>query len=298
MLKNGMKLFLLFQFVMISFSSIAQGWTDLGATYSNPSPYPFNYFLLLDLDGYNGDLSAEFEVLVFADDNYMYHSRYSIFASRHSGSPSGRLDGVTMNYLSGKPEMLEVIVLQDQIWIKATKKWGDIQYRVISERGLGGWKIPLTKVTARPENITVSSIHPFYYDFDANQLNQFIAYDKSGNVGIGTNPNSGYILSVNGTIRAKEIKVEANWADFVFEDDYQLKDLEEVESFIEENNHLPDIPSEKDVIKNGIQLGEMNAKLLQKIEELTLYVIDLNKSVNTLKSENQRLNQEIENLKK
>ncbi|PXX94333.1 hypothetical protein DF185_23000, partial [Marinifilum breve] len=62
-------------------------------------------------------------------------------------------------------------------------------------------------------------------------------------------------------------------------------DLKEVESFIEENKHLPDIPSEKEVLENGIAVGEMNAKLLQKIEELTLYVIEQNKEIKALRNE-------------
>ncbi|PXX95008.1 hypothetical protein DF185_22790, partial [Marinifilum breve] len=89
---------------------------------------------------------------------------------------------------------------------------------------------------------------------------------SNGNVGIGTTTTGTHKLAVNGTIGAREIKVETDsWSDFVFEEDYQLKDLKEVESFIEENKHLPDIPSEKEVLENGIAVGEMNAKLLQKI---------------------------------
>jgi hypothetical protein len=98
--------------------------------------------------------------------------------------------------------------------------------------------------------------------------------DNNGKVGIGTtNLESDYLLSVNGRIRAKEIKVETNWVDFVFKEDYQLKSLPELETFIKENKHLPGIPSEEQVKQEGISVGEMNAKLLQKIEELTLYLI-------------------------
>ena len=105
----------------------------------------------------------------------------------------------------------------------------------------------------------------------------------NGNVGIGTTTTGTHKLAVNGTIGAREIKVETtSWSDFVFEDNYQLRNLEEVESFIEENKHLPDIPSEEDVIENGIQLGEMDAKLLQKIEELMLYTIQQEKKIKEL----------------
>nr|WP_320120072.1 hypothetical protein [uncultured Marinifilum sp.] len=111
---------------------------------------------------------------------------------------------------------------------------------------------------------------------------------SNGNVGIGTQAPGSFKLSVNGTIRAKEIKVEANWADFVFEDDYQLRDLSELEVFIKQNGHLPDMPSEKEVDSEGISLGEMNSKLLQKIEELTLYTIQLQKD-NLRSLKNQKL---------
>ncbi|MEP0365716.1 MAG: hypothetical protein ABJN36_09540 [Cyclobacteriaceae bacterium] len=119
----------------------------------------------------------------------------------------------------------------------------------------------------------------------------------NGSVGIGTNNTGAHKLSVNGSIRSKEVKVEANWSDYVFYDDYELRTLEEVEEHINEKGHLPEIPSEAEVAENGINLGEMNAKLLQKIEELTLYMIDMNKRVNELKEENQELKEEISTLK-
>ncbi|PYF74186.1 hypothetical protein B0O44_104357 [Pedobacter nutrimenti] len=113
----------------------------------------------------------------------------------------------------------------------------------------------------------------------------------AGKVGIQT-PNPGnYELAVNGKIRAKEVKVEAGWSDFVFEKGYPLLPLPEVESFIEKNKHLPDVPSDAEVKKNGVNLGVVHSKLLQKIEELTLYIIELNKTV-------QQQQKEINHLKK
>lgn len=97
-------------------------------------------------------------------------------------------------------------------------------------------------------------------------------------VGINTSGTGSHKLAVGGSIGAQEIKVEVGgWSDFVFEEDYNIPTLEEVEKHIQEKGHLQDIPSAKEVEENGIYLGEMNAKLLQKIEELTLYVIELKK---------------------
>lgn len=116
---------------------------------------------------------------------------------------------------------------------------------------------------------------------------------SGGRVGIGTeNPASGFMLSVNGRIKSKGILCSVDgWADFVFHNDYQLRPLGEVESFIATNGHLPEIPSEKEVMENGIDLQVMDRKLLQKVEELTLYVIEQQKQLETLQ-------QQLESLKK
>lgn len=109
--------------------------------------------------------------------------------------------------------------------------------------------------------------------------------DKNGNIGMGTlTPDAK--LAVNGVIHTKEVKVDLiGWPDYVFEKDYELPTLEEVERQIIENGHLKDIPSEKEVEKEGVKLGEMNKLLLEKVEELTLYIIQQNKDVLLLKSQ-------------
>jgi len=105
---------------------------------------------------------------------------------------------------------------------------------------------------------------------------------NTGNVGIGTlNPTNK--LSVNGVIQSKEVVVEAGWADYVFDEKYKLKALDEVEKFILQNKHLPNIPSAKEVEEKGLHLGDIQKKMMEKIEELTLYVIELKKEVEILK---------------
>ncbi|QEM09109.1 hypothetical protein [Mucilaginibacter rubeus] len=104
----------------------------------------------------------------------------------------------------------------------------------------------------------------------------------SGNVGIGTNTPK-EALSVNGNIRAKQIKVEiTNWPDYVFKPTYQLPSLTEVKTYIDQNQHLPEIPSEQEIAKDGQNIGEMNKLLLKKVEELTLYLIEQNKRIEKL----------------
>jgi hypothetical protein len=106
------------------------------------------------------------------------------------------------------------------------------------------------------------------------------SYLIGGNVGIGTtNPDEK--LTVNGVIHAKEVKVDLSGplADFVFKPDYKLMSLPQVEKFVKANNHLPQMPSAEEVAKNGLSMGEMQNKLLQKVEELTLYAIQQNNKI-------------------
>ncbi|WP_418498846.1 hypothetical protein [Flagellimonas sp.] len=125
--------------------------------------------------------------------------------------------------------------------------------------------------------------------------------NASGSVGIGTTNTQGYMLAVAGNVVAEAVKVElqGNWPDFVFEKEYDLIGLLETESFIKKYGHLPNVPSAEEVKQNGISLGEMDAKLLQKIEELTLHTIQQQKEIEDLKAANQKLDEQnklIQNL--
>jgi hypothetical protein len=118
---------------------------------------------------------------------------------------------------------------------------------------------------------------------------------SSGNVGIGTNDPGAYKLAVEGTIGARKVKVTTvSWADHVFHPTYRLPPLSEVEQFIQQHHHLPDVPSATEVEKNGIDLGDNQATLLKKIEELTLYIIEQNKRNEAQNDLLKKLNQTLE----
>lgn len=148
------------------------------------------------------------------------------------------------------------------------------------------------RILVTPDNTSGSNasgrmyLQTRYFNTGAWRWRNNLVLLSSGSVGIGTEETGSHKLAVEGTIGAREIKVEAtSWSDFVFENDYNLRTLKEVENYITENKHLPEIPSEAEVTENGINLGEMNAKLLQKIEEVTLYLIEQNKKIEELQKE-------------
>ena len=108
--------------------------------------------------------------------------------------------------------------------------------------------------------------------FRTNNSTNGMKISLNGNVGIGTSTPQ-YKLDVAGTIRAEELIVETTGADFVFAEDYQLRPLSEVKAFIDENKHLPEIQSAEEMQENGVSVSELQTQLLQKIEELTLYIL-------------------------
>ncbi len=144
---------------------------------------------------------------------------------------------------------------------------------------------------------------------DGNNINSPSLYiNTAGNIGIGTTAPDAK-LTVKGKVHAEEVKVDLSvpGPDYVFKDDYDLRSLEAVQQYIKEHGHLPNIPSAMKMEENGVELGLMNMKLLEKIEELTLYAIAqqqqldqyeaLETQFKALQSQHQNLQEQINELK-
>ena len=152
----------------------------------------------------------------------------------------------------------------------------------------------------------IGSFKPFVFEY-SDGSNTFpvltIAPDTSttfnGKVTIGNVSASGYKLAVAGPMIAQSVtvKLPINWPDYVFNGSYKSKSLAELAKYIQINKHLPEIPSAKEVHDNGINMGEMDAKLIKKIEEITIFLIDQGKELQKLKSKNKQLESDIKKLK-
>ena len=158
-------------------------------------------------------------------------------------------------------------------------QWG-IEYEP-NQKGLNFW---------RPFNAGQSGTGN-YFMFLSDDDGAVSISTKNSPALVGTNNTSAYRLFVKGGILTDQLLVQTGWADYVFEKNYVLPTLAEVEKHIAEKGHLPNVPSEKEVVENGLNVGKMAATQQEKIEELFLYVIQLNKDVQKLRAENESFNQ-------
>lgn len=190
------------------------------------------------------------------------------FSGAKAGGPS---NGASWFNIFDKNES-EILALLDDGNENIRLQFGKPNTRVI----IGGYS-----------NYPASLAHKLFVQNGSAKIEGNIFTDS--NIGIGTSSfvdgADTYRLSVDGAIRASRVKVYTTWADYVFEKDYKLPTLEEVEKHIAEKGHLQDIPSAKEVEQKGIELGEMNKLLLQKVEELTLYIIEMNKELQAVKGQ-------------
>lgn len=160
---------------------------------------------------------------------------------------------------------------------------GGAAFRMLDDASGGQWNFKVTNTGGFKIRDIASGTNVIQIEQGASSNTLYL--NSSGAVGIGTDIiPTGSLLAVNGKVVCKEVKVTLDgWADHVFVQGYKLRSLQEVEQYIIEKGHLPGIPSAKEVEENGVKLGEMDTMLLEKIEELTLYVIELQKEIEQLK---------------
>jgi hypothetical protein len=187
-------------------------------------------------------------------------------------------------------------------WHSHLAKTGDAVIRIMNGKNLIFGSGSQTRADFLPGQQGVQKFvfqdNSMSYDkFEISNVPTMNVYN-TGKVTIGTDMYdlSGYRLFVKDGIKTERLKVEVasenQWADYVFKENYTLPTLKEVEQHIQENGHLPNIPSAKEIVKDGgIEQGELNAKLLEKIEELTLYIIELNKDIINQQQEINKLKQ-------
>ncbi len=210
----------------------------------------------------------------------LYDGNYQIGSFRTLSSTDGRglvISGRTESSTSAQPTLVLAGYTQDLV--------ADNEYdAAVSVRGYD-----------ISDNSTLQNA-PIFKVLNAGS-NSYFTVNSNGKIGVGTNTPDAK-LTVAGNIHSQEVKVTVDaGADFVFEDNYSLRSLEETEAFISKNKHLPEIAAADEMVENGLELGEMNIKLLQKVEELTLYMIELNKTVKTQNEKIEHLSKENEALK-
>ncbi|WP_143304731.1 SlyX family protein [Chitinophaga vietnamensis] len=208
-----------------------------------------------------------------AIDNYVTTNGYS---NTRSGYTTGNM-GYSIANPSARIEIGAAPGWTTSGWGRAIKLWAGRAIEFEAGRKKFG-------IGASSDSI----LYFFSTDSDTSSLGVrcHMTISDNGNVGIGTVDPKSYKLAVEGTIGARRVKVtQSAWADFVFHKDYSLPSLQAIENYISKNGHLPDIPSEKEIKEEGLDVGEMNKLLLQKIEELTLHMIRQQKEIDELKQQ-------------
>jgi hypothetical protein len=188
-------------------------------------------------------------------------STLHVFGNFITGGSPANLDGVDLGFLSNSAQLL--------VGWNRLRGRGEIDF--ISNQGGGD-----------------EGGYAFYNHDNSNVETQLMRIQGNGNVAIGTTDPHGYKLAVNGDAIATSmtVKLYASWPDYVFKPTYKLPSLTEVKTYIDQNQHLPDMPSAQEVERNGLNLGDMVKLQAKKIEELTLYLIDQQQRV---KAQNERI---------
>lgn len=258
----------------------------------NPMGYPFGTLINMYMPGntwareygfaYNGTgkLAAFGAYAIEGGLEYAYIGGNSSGNSVHAApwmvfKPNGNI-GIG---LTNPPELLSVrrdVLGSTMIRVHNENLDNTSRAGIVLATANGGWS--LTAVRGGGFSLSSPTVPDFFWT------------TNTGNVGIGTQTPGTYRLAVEGTIGARKVKVtQAAWADFVFDPEYELMSLPELEQFVKKHRHLPEIPSAETVASEGLDLGDINKKLLQKIEEQSLYIIELNKQLQALSERMEKL---------
>jgi hypothetical protein len=186
----------------------------------------------------------------------------------------------------GIPAPLAPLHVNGEIRVEANVDNGNIGgYLKISHSGKTGVGQARDWVIFNMAGVYGNSLQFWDYDVSGQMNEPRLTIADGGNIGIGTQSPQAK-LAVAGDIFSKKVKVTQNgWPDYVFGANYHLPSLNEVEKYIQQNSHLPEVPSDAEVKKDGLNLGDNQAVLLKKIEEMTLYIIDLNKRMQELEKQ-------------
>ena len=168
----------------------------------------------------------------------------------------------------------------------------------------GGTEIKLATVSAGMQTSSGQNGYLTFKTSQAGTLNEQMRIGQNGQVLVGTASTESLdfrVIVKDGILTEKvviQVEGESSWPDYVFAPEYNLRPLSEVASFVKENSHLPEVPSAKQVADEGVNLAEMNATLLQKVEELTLYLIKQNEQLQAQQQEIEALKRQVKAIKK
>lgn len=266
----------------------AYGRVNVGpGTFAGPDPATFNVYAAAD-NGINiennkpGTFGLKVKTKQDAD-----------FATKIYGSAAGTLNFATLG--SGKTTIYNGVVGLSGTALSVNS--GTVENFAV--KGNGEVRFTTTNM-AGATALSLNNGTASFYKLNADGSLYFNTPSPNNNFKLFsyTNANGGLLqLTNDGVLRARSIRVDANvWSDYVFEKNYRLRSLEEVDAYIRANGHLPEVPSAAEVAKNGIDLLETNALLLKKVEELTLYLINQNDRLAEQKCVIDRLSRELKAL--
>jgi hypothetical protein len=289
-------------FLLLLSSACYKGTAQNNSEYSTAIVYPASYAVgdyieFLRVQPYDAGASGFYEISISYTRGSVAAAATFIASISHSNPAVWREVGaVNNNYYVNVPGCITVDCNTEynnaRFRLRATKVMGVLEHdlpvfiKVRAINNNSSW----TSLNNRGNDLSVSDFLPMTCDWSLYVGNPFYASGASlaikaitnGNVGIGTD-NPTQKLSVNGTVLAKKMKVSqppsVDWPDYVFDSSYLLTPLPELEKFIQRHKHLPQVPSAGEVAKEGVDLGDNQAVLLKKIEELTLYIIEQNKKM-------------------